>query len=91
MLSRLAISTANVTWAWFLRVPPTSTGLGRMYTTSSHECHVTFGSGHVNRILLLPLSRVEIAHIRDSSLIGQLIRSCLRQGCVYADFVNKRR
>ena len=36
-------------------------------------------------------TRVEIAHIRDSSLIGQQIRSCLRQGCVYADFVNKRR
>ena len=35
------------------------------------------------------ITRVEIAHIRDSSLIGQLIRSCLRQGCVYADFVNK--
>ena len=31
-------------------------------------------------------TRVEIAHIRDCSLIGQLIRSCLRQGCVYADF-----
>ena len=38
---------------------------------------------------LIMLTRVEIAHIRDSSLIGQLIRSCLRQGCVYADFVNK--
>ena len=35
------------------------------------------------------ISRVEIAHIRDSNLIGQLIRSCLRQGCGYADFVNK--
>ena len=35
------------------------------------------------------LSRVEIAHIHDSNLIGQLIRSCLRQGCGYADFVNK--
>ena len=34
-------------------------------------------------------ARVEIAHSRDSSLIGQLIRSCLCQGCVYADFVNK--
>ena len=36
-----------------------------------------------------PHIRVKIAHIRDSNLIGQLIRSCLRQGCGYADFVNK--
>ena len=34
-------------------------------------------------------TRVEIAYIRDSNLIGQLIRSCLRQGCDYADFDNK--
>ena len=34
-------------------------------------------------------SRVEIAHLRDSILVGQLIRSCLRQGCGYADVDNK--
>ena len=37
------------------------------------------------------MPRVEISHIRDSNLIGQLIRSCLRQGCGNADFDNKRR
>ena len=65
MLSRLAISTANVTWAWFLRVPPPpiATGLGRMYTTSSHECHVTSGSsGHVKPHTISPLVHVGPSH-----------------------------
>ena len=54
---------------------------------------------HVIKFLVLRLelvmlkTRMEIAHIRDSNRIGQLhvIRSCLRQGCGYADFDNKRR
>ena len=46
-------------------------------------------SSYEQKIVIWPNARVEIAHIQDTNVIGQVIRSCLRPGCGNAVLDNK--